>query len=181
MLLRPKIRLLQVFLSKHIILCFLIVLFISRCSLAQQPSTYPRVTGYFSITNPIATWNKNSVTTNFSKVYTLTFPFGINLLKSDRFGISFEIAPSIRTENNIAKVNTVVFHPGAMFRFEHGFTIIGRLAFETSGRFGVTPVFNKVVKRSKNCSYFVSVPFPARFGNDLPASLGTGLQLGIAF
>lgn len=109
------------------------------------------------------------------------FPFGMNLLKSDHFGISFEVAPTIRTEKNSAKVSSVLFHPGAMFRFKRSFTFIGRLAFETNGRFGVTPVFNQVIKKGKDASLFISVPFPVRFGNDQPASVSTGLQLGVSF
>jgi hypothetical protein len=69
----------------------------------------------------------------------------MNIIKSDSFGISFEVAPAIRTEKNISKVSTVLFHPRAMFRFKHGFTFIGRMAFEISGRFGVTPVFVQVI------------------------------------
>lgn len=137
--------------------------------------------GYFSITNSIATWNKDGITTNFSDSYTVSFPFGLNLLKSDHFGVSFEIAPVIRVEKNIAKVSSVVFHPGAMFRFKHGFTFISRVAFETNGRFGVTPVFNKVVIRNKDSFFFVAASFPARFGNNVPSSLGSGIQLGVGF
>ncbi|AYL94758.1 hypothetical protein [Mucilaginibacter celer] len=149
---------------------------------AQQTQTYPRITGYFSLTNPIGTWNKDGFKSNFDgDVYTIAFPFGMNLLKSDHFGVSFEVSPSIRTEKNVSKVNSVLFHPGAMFRFKHGFTFIGRMAFETNGRFGVTPVFNQVVVRGKNANFFVSVPVPVRFGNDQPASVGTGLQLGVSF
>jgi len=55
------------------------------------------------------------------------------------------------------------------------------MAFETNGRFGVTPVFNQVIKKGKDASFFVSVPFPVRFGNDMPPSLSTGLQLGVSF
>jgi hypothetical protein len=148
---------------------------------SQQTTGYPRITGYFSILNPVGTWTSEGFTSNFSNVYTVVFPFGMNILKSDSFGVSFEIAPAIRTENNNPKVSSVLFHPGAMFRFQHGFTFIGRMAFETNGRFGVTPVFNKVVKKGKDASFFASVPFPVRFGNNLPASVSTGLQLGITF
>ncbi|WP_413667997.1 hypothetical protein ACEN9X_26495 [Mucilaginibacter sp. Mucisp86] len=158
-----------------------LLLFIFKIGFAQQQPAYPRVTGYFSILNPIGTWTKDGFKSNFRDVYTVGFPFGMNILKSDRFGISFEVAPAIRTERNISKVNTVLFHPGAMFRFKHGFTFIGRMAFETNGRFGVTPVFNQVIKKGKDASFFVSVPIPVRFGNDLPASISTGLQLGISF
>ncbi|NNU33063.1 hypothetical protein HK413_00585 [Mucilaginibacter sp. S1162] len=109
------------------------------------------------------------------------FPFGVNILKSDNFGVSFEVVPSIRTEKNISKMSNVVFHPGAMFRFKHGFTFIGRMAFETGGRYGVTPVFNQVIKKGKDASLYVSVPLPVRFGNDLPVSVSTGIQVGVSF
>ena len=148
---------------------------------AQQSPTYPRVTGYFSVLNPIGTFTSDGFTSNFKDVYTVAFPFGVNILKSDRFGISFEVAPAIRTENNVSKVSSMLFHPGAMFRFKHGFTFIGRMAFETNGRFGVTPVFNQVIKKGKDASLFVSVPFPVRFGNNAAASVSTGLQLGVSF
>lgn len=148
---------------------------------ATQIHAYPRVTGYFSVLYPIGTWNKDGFHNNFSDVYTLVFPFGMNILKSDKFGISFEIAPAIRTEHNISKVSSVLFHPGAMFRFKHGFTFIGRAAFETNGRFGFTPVFNQVIKKGKDASFYLALPLPVRFGNDLPTSVSTGLQLGIAF
>lgn len=162
------------------ILCILL-LFASHGAGAQQTSGYPKVTGYFSILNPIGTWNKNGFTSNFSNVYTVVFPFGVNILKSDHFGVSFEVAPGIRTENNIAKVNSVLFHPGAIFRFQHGFAFIGRLAFETNGRFGVTPIFNQVIKKGKDASFYLSVPFPVRFGNDQPTSVSTGIQAGVSF
>jgi hypothetical protein len=167
--------------QKRLSLSLSLLLFFVIHSSAQQPVTYPRVTGYFSVINSIGTWNKDGFTSNFGDVYTIGFPFGMNILKSEKFGISFEVAPSIRSENNISKVNAVLFHPGAMFRFKHGFTFIGRVAFETNGRFGVTPVFNKVIKKGKDASFFLSVPFPVRAGNDLPASVSTGLQAGVAF
>ena len=164
------------------ILAFTFICLLASTTSAQQSAqTYPRVVGYFSVMHPIGTWNKTGFHDNFSDVYTLVFPFGMNILKSDNFGISFEVAPAVRTENNISKVNSVLFHPGAMFRFKNGFTFLGRLAFETSGRFGFTPVFNKVVKKGKDASLFLAVPIPVRFGNDQPASITTGLQVGVSF
>ena len=154
---------------------------LNSISRAQQTQSYPRISGYFSIFNAIGSWNKVGFTSNFSDLYTVVFPFGMNILKSDGIGISFEVAPAIRTENNTSKVSSVLFHPGAMFRFKHGFTFIGRMAFETSGRYGITPVFNQVIKKGKDASLFMAVPIPIRFGNNLPASITTGLQLGVSF
>jgi len=155
--------------------------FSAKAQQGGQIHTYPKITGYFSVMHPIATWNKEGLHDNFSDVYTIVFPFGMNIIKSERFGISFEIAPAIRTEHNISKVSTVLFHPGAMFRFKHGFTFIGRAAFETNGRFGFTPVFNQVIKKGKEASLYMALPFPVRFGNDQPASLTAGLQVGVSF
>ena len=160
---------------------FLLLALLKITYAQQPPPAYPRITGYFSIVQPITTWTKNGFAGNFGNAYVVGFPFGINILKSDKFGISFEVAPAIRTENNISKVSTVLFHPGAMFRFKHGFTFIGRMAFETSGRYGITPVLNQVIKKGKDASLFVSTPFPIRFGNNAPVSVGAAIQLGIAF
>lgn len=146
-----------------------------------QSTNYPKVAGYFSVFNSVGTWNKDGFTSNFSDVYSVAFPFGINILKSDKFGVSFEMTPVIRTEKHISKVNSVVFHPGAMFRFKHGFTFIGRVAFETNGRYGFTPVFNKIIKKGKDANLFLSVPFPVRFGNNIPTAISTGLQVGVSF
>jgi hypothetical protein len=159
----------------------ILLLVFFKTGFAQQPPAYPRVTGFFAVLQPLTTWTSKGFTSNFGNVYVVGFPFGVNILKSDKFGVSFEVVPAVRTEKNISKVSTVLFHPGAMFRFKHGFTFIGRMAFETSGRFGVTPVFNQVIKKGKDASLYVSVPLPVRFGNDQPTSVGAGLQLGVSF
>jgi hypothetical protein len=78
-------------------------------------------------------------------------------------------------------MSNLLFDPGTMFRFQHGFTIITRLAFETSGRYGFTPVFNQVYARTKAVNYFVALSLPTRFADAEPFSLGLNLQLGFTF
>ena len=68
-----------------------------------------------------------------------------------------------------------------MFRFKQGWTFIPRLAFETGGRYGVTPVLNKIVARTKALNYFVAVSAPMRAGNSEPTSIGGNLQIGFIF
>nr|WP_294936974.1 hypothetical protein [uncultured Flavobacterium sp.] len=143
--------------------------------------TYPQTKGYFSVVHPIVTIDGNDTAFNFSDNYTVGFPTGINILKSNRFGYSFEIAPFIKAENGKDKVSNVLFHPGLLFRYEHGFTFISRLAFETNGRYGFTMVFNKAIIKNKNVSYFIATPLPVRFGNEKPISVGIGFQLGATF
>src|SRR3954466_6705856 len=94
--------------TNKLILTFIFAFASCLISHAQQPASYPRVTGYFSVVNSIGTWTEHGFTSNFSDVYTVAFPFGMNLLKSDKFGISFEVAPAIRTENHISKVSSVL-------------------------------------------------------------------------
>lgn len=118
---------------------------------------------------------------NFDGAYVDGLVTGINIWKSAKIGFSMEFVPYIRAAKSASKMNNFLFHPGVLLALGQGFTFAGRAAFETSGRYGFTPVLNKVVKKNKNSSYFVAMPLPARFGNDLPASFTIGFQFGIAF
>jgi hypothetical protein len=145
------------------------------------PITYPKTTGYASIVHPIVTITTDETVFNFTDSYTVGFPCGLNIIKSDRLGFSFEIVPVIRSERRVSRVSNFLFHPGILLRFKHGFTLITRAAFETSGRYGATIIFNKVVLERPNVKYFVAVPVPLRVGNDKAASVGIWFQVGMAF
>ncbi|MEO8886799.1 MAG: hypothetical protein ABI367_12095 [Mucilaginibacter sp.] len=143
---------------------------------------YPKVVGYLSFILPLETYSVGKFTPNFSNHTTsIGFPIGVNVLYSDQFGFSYEITPTVKASGGSSKMSNLLFDPGTMFRFDHGFTIISRLAFETSGRYGFTPVFNQVYARTKDVNYFVSLSLPARFGNSEPSSLGLNLQIGFTF
>jgi hypothetical protein len=165
-------------------LVFLLFLLLSLNLFSQElppAPVYPKTVAYVSIIHPIVTMDKDATTYNFTTAYTIGFPIGINLLKSDNIGFSFEIAPFIKSDKHSNKVSNILFHPGIMFRCKHGFTFVTRAAFETSGRYGVTPVFNKIVCRRPNSSYFLAASLPVRFGNDKTASIGGSFQIGINF
>lgn len=147
----------------------------------QTIQTYPKLAGYVGIVHPIVTFSSDGTHTNFKYSYTVGMPIGINIWKSARIGFSSEIVPTIKATNSSSKVSNVLFHPGILVALGSGFTFAGRAAFETSGRYGLTPVINKIVKKNKGSSYFAAVPLPARFGNDQPSSFGIGFQFGIAF
>lgn len=149
----------------------------------QQPATtYPKITGYVGILHPLATYIKDDKPHyNFDGAYVVGLPTGINIWKSPKIGFSLEFVPFIRAKDSASKMNNFLFHPGILFGLGKGFTLATRAAFETSGRYGVTPVLNKIVKKNKTTSYFVAIPIPARFGNDAPSSIGVGLQFGIIF
>ncbi len=148
--------------------------------------TYPRVKGYLSFIIPWLTVNKNETTRQFESATTIGFPVGINVYYSKSFGFSYEITPSVVWQKSdgksgTSKTSNLLFDPGPMFRFAHGFNIITRLAFETQGRYGFTPVFNKIYARTQAVDYWFSVSTPVRFGNMAPASIGLSLQIGFTF
>jgi hypothetical protein len=167
----------------HKFLKILFFLFIATfsCSVAQTSQTYPKLAGYIGIVHPIVTFSSEGTHTNFKDSYVVGMPIGINIWKSAEIGFSSEIVPTIKATSSSSKVSNVLFHPGILVALGRGFTFAGRAAFETSGRYGVTPVINKIVRKNKGSSYFVAIPLPARFGNDLPSSFGVGFQFGIAF
>ncbi len=158
---------------------------LSSPSISSTP-VYPQTKAYLSFIIPWVTVQGNATTPEFKKATTIGFPFGILVLYSATFGFSFEITPSIMYQHQTAKSpasknSNVLFDPGPMFRFHHGWTFIPRLAFETGGRYGVTPVLNKTVFRTKALNYFVAVSTPMRAGNSEPTSIGANLQIGFVF
>jgi len=153
----------------------------SGYSQQETLQSHPKIVGYIGIVHPIVTFSSDGTHTNFRDNYVVGMPIGINIWKSGNIGFSSEIVPFISASSAGSKVNNVLFHPGILIALGNGFTFAGRAAFETSGRYGMTPVFNKVIKKNKGTNYFVAVPLPARFGNNLPSSFGIGFQFGISF
>lgn len=163
----------------------LIILLVFICILtkvhSQQVDPNLKTKGYFSIVHPIFTTDANGVVYNFDHQYTVAFPMGINILKSKTIAYSFEFIPTIKTVDGISKQTNFTFHPGIIFRRPNNFNFLTRAAFETSGRFGCTFVFNKVYYKTNDYSYWFAIPVPFRFGNNAPASAGLGLQFGVTF
>ena len=162
---------------KHL---FLAILF-SLSFNAFSQTVYPKITGYFGILHPIVTFSDEQTNVNFRDYYAVGFPTGINIWKNQKIGFSFEVVPNIKVQGNSDKVTNLLFHPGVLVALGHGYTFAGRAAFESSGRYGITPVINKTIIKSDKCSYFAAIPLPVRFGNNHPASFTIGFQFGIAF
>ncbi|QIL40228.1 hypothetical protein G7074_13735 [Pedobacter sp. HDW13] len=161
----------------------IVITFLSAPAFGQNSAvvSYPKIAAYVGIMHPIVTFSSAGTDTNFDGHYVVGMPVGINIWKSQKVGFSAEFVPTLRAENGSSKMSNFTFHPGILLALGSGFTFAGRLAFETSGRYGVTPVLNKTVIKSKNCNYFAALPLPLRFGNDKPASFTLGFQFGIAF
>lgn len=154
-------------------------LFISSAFSQTPPHEYPRTVLYQGILHPLVTVSDHAPVYNFNSYYLVGFPVGVNIWKTAKLGYSLEVVPFIRAENGVSRMSNVLFHPGVLLGLGKGYTLASRLAFETSGRYGFTPVLNKTFRRPGPMSYFVAIPLPVRFGNERAASFTVGLQFGI--
>ena len=182
----------HVFMKKHTVV-FLLVLLSGGICFAQTANPV-QVKAYVSTVHPLVTLDRTGATYNFKSSYTIGFPVGINLYHRDTslVGLSFEFIPFIKVEKGSDKMSNLLFHPGVVFRIrprkvkeQVRFSIIGRGAFETSGRYGFTPNFSLFFQRKaadkKKPKFFVAVPVPVRFGAGKPASVNLSFQFGIVF
>jgi hypothetical protein len=165
--------------NKLIFLFLMLIIFNSVYSQVIDPNL--KTKGYFSISHPLFTTDANGVNYDFDHQYIVSFPVGVNIMKSKTIAYSFEFTPTIRSFKGLTKETNFSFNPGIIFRRPNNFNFLTRAAFETSGRFGCTFVFNKVFYKTADYAYWVAVPIPFRFGNNLPASTGIGLQFGFTF
>lgn len=164
------------------IMLFIILSHLSSNLYAQnEAEVFPKIKVAVGILHPIVSFSSEETTTNFKDYYIVGMPIAINVWKSKTIGFSFEVVPMIKSDDGISKVSSVLIHPGILVRLKHEFTFAGRVAFDTSGRFGFTPVLNKAIGIHKDYNYYVSLPVPVRFGNDKPVSITPGFQFGISF
>ncbi len=166
---------------RNLLILLLLTIISSEIRAQQAKTDYPKVVGYISVVHPLITAYENETVYNFKNDYTVGFPVGVNILKSDKLGFSFEVTPFVKSVNGNASVSNMLFHPGVILRFPKGFSINNRMAFETSGRFGYTAVFSKVIAKTPMHNFFVAMPIPFRFGANKTFSVGAGLQVGITF
>lgn len=163
------------------ILLYPSIFYSQKLSAQTNNTVYPRIAGHAGIVHPIISFSNTGSHANFKGSYTVGMPIGINIWKSSRIGFSIEIVPFIRAEHGSSKMSNILIHPGILFALGKGYTFAGRAAFETSGRYGITPVLNKVLIKRKHHNYFAAIPIPVRFGNSLPASSTIAFQFGIGF
>lgn len=146
-----------------------------------EKKTYPEIKGYVGLVHPLYTWSSEGNQSNFKDYYLVGNPWGINIWKSNKVGLSFEFTPFIRTDDKTSKLSNFLFHPGVLYRLAKNTTAIGRLAYETSGRFGFTPILSQVLVRGKQANFFVAALLPVRFGNDHAPSVSVAFQFGVGF
>jgi len=144
-------------------------------------SIYPKVVPFAAIVHPIATYTDAEPSYNFKDYYQIGFPTGVNIWKNAKIGYSLQFIPFIRSEKGVSKMTNFLFHPGVLVALGNGYTFAGRLAFESTGRFGFTPVFSKVVVKGKFSNFYIATPLPVRLGNDKAISFSPSIETGFTF
>lgn len=160
---------------------YFVIVILSICNHAFSQNNFIKITAFTGISHQIVTFTKNETIYNFSGFYQVSFPVGMTFWKKPDFGFSFELTPSIRSENGSSKMNNLTFQPGVVFGLKNDFRFFGRAAFETSGRYGFTPILSKTFYKAKDHSFYASLSSPFRFGNNADASMGLTIQVGVSF
>ena len=158
----------------------LISFFATPNALAQN-----RIGGHLGVVQPLITVTEDRVT-NFihsDMDYSLGFPMGITVRKSEKFAFDLEFVPVITflsdAETSQEKINFLI-HPGLLWGVNDRITVGNRFAFELgeNGRYGITPLLNIGGVFNNG---FVEFVFPIRVGSDQGLALTAGVHWGIGF
>lgn len=167
--------------SYKIAVSIALLLALSAAVSSQEIDAPAKVTAYVGIVHPLVTYASGDFTPNFKDRYVVGMPTGINVRREGHLGFSLEMVPYISVQQGKSSMSNFLFHPGVLFPLGRGFTFIGRAAFETSGRFGFTPVLSKVITKGRSGDVFLAIPVPVRFGNEHDASVTAAFQFGFIF
>ena len=162
---------------KHLLL----PIFLLLSSVLFSQVTYPKIVAFAGLVHPIVTISNDKPSYNFKDYYQVGFPTGINVWKNAKIGYTLQFIPFIRTEKGVSKMTNFLFHPGVLVALGNGYTFAGRLAFESTGRFGFTPVFSKVIVKGKYSNFYNGTPLPVRLGNDKPLTFSPSIETGFTF
>lgn len=165
----------------YISFAFFFICFSNSFSAISQSTFIPKITGHFGVVHPLITAIDGKTLYNFDGSYTVSFVGAINIWKTEKWGFSLESYPTLKVENGTHKIVNFTFHPGILYRINSTTTLAGRTAFEVSGRYGITPVFTKVIKKNQQSNYYIAIPMPIRLGADKPLSATIAIQLGVSF
>ena len=168
--------------KKHILFAFATFLLTSVFSGINAQNT---IGGHFGFIQPIVTFQDGDTSDGFDP-YTVGFPIGVTVRKSEKFAFDVEIVPFISSVDNaegdsVTSVNELLIHPGLLWGLGNSYTFGNRIAYETqSGRYGITPLLNKGFKIGET-NVFAEFVLPLRVGNDQDFSVTAGLHFGVGF
>jgi hypothetical protein len=140
-----------------------------------------RLGGHFGAVFPLVTRTAGETTT-ITDDFTIGFPMGITIKKTDKFAFDLELVAGV--QNDPLNVSLTI-HPGVLFGLEHGYTFGARVAFDVNAAsWGFTPLLNKAFDKGDH-ALFVEAVLPIRFQEDSlgdsQTSIGFGIHVGVGF
>lgn len=141
----------------------------------KMPAT--GIGGHFGFMHPIIIASQGKTQILFKDFYTVGFPIGITIKKSENFFFDAEFVPFIDKNSKV----TLLVHPGALFPLGGNFTFGTRAAFEINqDMYGFTPLINKAFPLKNGGALFAELVFPVRFTQNTTITI-IGLHLGVGF
>ena len=156
------------------------VLLLVCAALSSPPAAQAqdKVGGHFGLVFPLVT-RTGGETTTIGNRFSIGFPIGITLKKTDTIAFDLELVPSIqRTPYAVG----LTVHPGILYALPNDLTAGLRLAFDVNqASWGFTPLLNrKLADLEGGCTLFGELVLPIRF-QDKNTSIGLGVHVGIGF
>ena len=160
-----------------------ILVFAILSLVTAQAEAQNTIGGHFGVLFPLVT-HADGTTTNISDDFTVGFPVGITVRKSQTFAFDLEFVPSV--QNEPLDVDLTV-HPGVLWGFADKWNAGIRVAFDVNRpSWGFTPLVNYAFADvGGGSSLFAELVVPLRFQEDLfgdnITSIGLGVHVGIGF
>jgi len=150
--------------------------------MARPAAAQDRLGGHIGVVLPLFT-HGNGTTTTLTDDFTIGFPVGITVRKSDTFAFDLELVPSL--QNDPLHVDLTV-HPGFVVGVGDGWGVGLRAAFDVNRpSWGFTPIVNHgLLKVLNGETLFGELVVPIRFqdaGAGVFTSIGVGVHIGIGF
>jgi hypothetical protein len=138
--------------------------------------------GHIGFVLPLVT-HANGTTTTIGDDFSIGFPMGITVRKSQDVAFDLELVPAV--QNDPLHVDLTV-HPGVVFGLANGWGAGARLAFDVNkASWGFTPILNHgLLKVGRDATLFGEFVLPIRFqdsGTGTFTSIGFGVHVGVGF
>ena len=98
--------------KKIILHCLIILIFFCSQPILKAQETekkIPEIKGYIGLVHPLYTFSNDGNSQNFKTNYIVGNPWGINIWKSEKVGLSFEFTPFIKSDKQGSKVSNLLF------------------------------------------------------------------------
>ncbi|MFN6946595.1 MAG: hypothetical protein ACK4ND_16730 [Cytophagaceae bacterium] len=146
-------------------------------SLVKNP---PRVGAYFGVVTSLYEHSFDENRGSLLPLNSAGFPVGVNFWLNKKIAFSIEVVPFLQINDPI-RAEGLLIHPGFIYNISSKSSLSGRLAFESNGQIGITPIFAHNIYQLEQSALFLAIPFPIRFGNNMPPNFAAGLVIGWGF